>query len=163
MKKLTIALCAAGLVALGVGVGATVAQTASGAFLRYTAKSTKWMPYPGLGGQLGLTESILYGDPAKPGLYVVRVRWPPHTMSRPHSHPEDRFITVIKGTWWTGTSANWDPKNTVPMRAGDSMLHPHGQVHYDGARDEPNEIQIVGIGPSRLDNDKPGTPDFAKF
>ena len=43
------------------------------------------------------------------------------------------------------------------------MLHPHGEVHYDGARDEEALIQIVGVGPSRLINANPGTPDFAKF
>ena len=163
MKKVTIALCAAGLLALGLGVGVTAAQTASGAFLRYTAETTTWVPYPGLGGELGVKEAVLYGDPAKPGLYAVRIRWPPHVMSRPHSHPEDRFITVLKGTWWTGTTADWDPKNTVAMHAGESMLHPHGQVHYDGARDEWAEIEIVGLGPSTLINAHPGTPDFGKF
>ena len=47
----------------------------------------------------GTNESaVLFGDPSKPGPYVVRVKWFPGNMSRPHFHPNDRFITVYKGT-----------------------------------------------------------------
>jgi hypothetical protein len=55
-------------------------------------------------------------------------------MSRPHFHPNDRFITVLKGTWWVGTGAKFDPDNTVPMPAGTFVTHFGKQVHYDGAR-----------------------------
>jgi hypothetical protein len=36
-------------------------------------------------------QAILYGDPSKPGPYLVRVKWLPGNMSRPHFHPNDRF------------------------------------------------------------------------
>src|SRR5579862_9768642 len=45
-------------------------------------------------------QAVLAGDPSKPGLYVVMLRWLPGGMSRPHFHPNDRFIQVLKGTWW---------------------------------------------------------------
>ena len=36
----------------------------------------------------GTNESaVLFGDPSKPGPYVVRVKWLPGNMSRPHFHP----------------------------------------------------------------------------
>jgi hypothetical protein len=47
---------------------------------------------------IGAKMAVLQGDPSKPGLYVVLVKWTPHHMSRPHWHPNDRFITVISGT-----------------------------------------------------------------
>jgi quercetin dioxygenase-like cupin family protein len=34
---------------------------------------------------------------------MVLTKWLPGHMSRPHFHPNDRFITVLKGTWWVGT------------------------------------------------------------
>src|SRR5215831_8733636 len=41
----------------------------------------------------GTNESaVLFGDPAKPGPYVVRLKWLPGNMSRPHFHPNDRFF-----------------------------------------------------------------------
>src|ERR1051326_8210032 len=38
-------------------------------------------------------QAVLAGDPSKPGLYVVLNKWLPGNMSRPHWHPNDRFIT----------------------------------------------------------------------
>ena len=48
----------------------------------------------------GAMESVLFGDPSKAGWYIILVKWLPHRMSRPHYHPNDRFATVISGTWW---------------------------------------------------------------
>ncbi len=39
--------------------------------------------------------AVLYGDPSKPGYYVILLKWLPHNNSRPHYHPNDRFITVL--------------------------------------------------------------------
>src|ERR1700693_2313204 len=60
----------------------------------------------------GAKMAVLAGDPAKPGLYVVLYRWTAHHMSRPHFHPNDRFITVISGTWWVGTGSKAGPGST---------------------------------------------------
>jgi len=92
--------------------------------------------------------ATLFGDPSKPGIYVQRLRWLPGNMSRPHSHPNDRFIVVLEGTWWLGSGDKFDPDSTVPVRAGTFVVHHAGQMHYDGAKDEPAVIQIVGMGPS---------------
>ena len=51
-------------------------------------------------------QAVLVGDPSKEGFYVVLTKWLPHNNSRPHFHPNDRFITVISGTWWVGTGAS---------------------------------------------------------
>ncbi len=96
----------------------------------------------------GLKEAVLAGDPTKPGIYVVLVKWLPHNMSRPHFHPNDRFIKVISGTWWVGTGSNYDPDNTVPVPAGSFVTHFAKQVHYDGAKDEETVLEIVGEGPA---------------
>ena len=96
----------------------------------------------------GAKQAVLQGDPSKPGLYIVLIKWNPHSMSRPHFHPHDRFITVISGTWWVGTGGKFDPENTVPMPAGSFVTHFGKQVHYDGAKDEECVIEIVGEGPA---------------
>ena len=90
----------------------------------------------------------LWGDPAKPGPYAILVKWPPHQMSRPHTHPFDRHITVISGVWWVGTGKVYDPDKTTPMPAGSVVTHFAGQPHYDGAKDEPVVLEIVGEGPA---------------
>jgi hypothetical protein len=43
-------------------------------------------------------QAVLYGGPARPGLYMVLAKWPPGTGSHPHYHPNDRYVTVISGT-----------------------------------------------------------------
>ena len=53
-----------------------------------------WGPVSANGNQ----QAVLLGDPSKPGLYIVMLRWLPGHMSRPHFHPNDRFITVLSGT-----------------------------------------------------------------
>ncbi len=99
-------------------------------------------------GISGAKTAVLVGDPSKPGLYVVMVKWLPGRMSRPHWHPNDRFIRVISGTWWVGSGPKFDPDNTVPMPAGTFVTHFGKQVHYDGAKDEETVLQIVGEGPA---------------
>lgn len=104
-----------------------------------------WGDYPGIPG---IKRMVVYGDPSKAGVYVIRVKFLPGTMSMPHYHPEDRLATVIKGTWWTGTGKDFDPDRTEPIRAGGFMLHPSGEAHYDGAKDEEVILQLAGVGPS---------------
>ncbi|MGE0445196.1 MAG: cupin domain-containing protein [Vicinamibacterales bacterium] len=93
------------------------------------------------------TTLIVAGDPEKPGMYVIRRRFTPGEMSMPHMHDQARYVTVIKGTWWTGEGDVQDRDKTTPVRQGGFMLHPAGLHHYDGAKDEEVIVQIIGMGP----------------
>ena len=92
--------------------------------------------------------AVLFGDPEKPGPYVMQLRWFPGNMSRPHFHPNDRFFVVLEGTWWLGTGTKFDPDSTVPVKPGTFVYHKAGQIHYDGAKGEPALIQVWGMGPA---------------
>lgn len=92
-------------------------------------------------------QAVLFGDPTKPGPYVIRIKWLPNNFSRPHFHNNDRFFVVISGTWWVGTGDKFDPDSTVPAPAGSYVIHKGGGVHYDGAKGEETIIQVAGIGP----------------
>jgi len=97
----------------------------------------------------GTNESaVLFGDPSQPGPYVVRLKWLPGNMSRPHCHPNDRFFVVLSGTWWMGTGETFDPESTVPAPAGSYVVHYANKVHYDGAKNEETIIQVWGMGPA---------------
>src|SRR5581483_6982186 len=106
-----------------------------------------WKANPG-----GAEQAVVAGDPSKPGLYVVLTKWTPHHMSRPHFHPNDRYIYVIKGTWWVGTGSKYDPDSTTPLPAGSFVTHYAKQIHYDGAKDEEAVLEIVGMGPATSTN-----------
>jgi quercetin dioxygenase-like cupin family protein len=103
----------------------------------------KWTDEP-----IGSKHAVLLGDPDKPGLYVVLVKWTAHHMSHPHFHPNDRFITVLSGTWWVGTGNKFDPDSTVALPAGTFVTHFGKQVHYDGAKEGDALLEIVGEGPA---------------
>jgi hypothetical protein len=105
----------------------------------------KWVENP----QAGNAQAVLMGDPTKPGPYIVLVKWMAgNHFSRPHFHPNDRFITVLKGTWWVGSGGKFDTEATVSLPAGSFVTHYGKQVHYDGAKDEDAILQIVGEGPA---------------
>ncbi len=96
---------------------------------------------------VGPEQAVISGDPSKPGVYVIRVRFPPGFHSEPHFHSQDRHATVIKGVWWNGQGEELDFNKAKPIAAGSYVFHPAGRVHWDGAGDEETIIQIVGVGP----------------
>lgn len=104
----------------------------------------EWKGRPGTASQT----AILFGDPSKPGLYVQLLKRGPNDWSQPHSHPNDRFITVLSGTMLIGTGAKFDPKNTVPLGPGSFVKDIANQMHFDGTGPEGMTIEIVGMGPS---------------
>jgi len=115
-------------------------------FVRITPADVRWHDVP---GGHGVQTATLEGDPDGPGLYVIRVRFPPHVMDRPHSHPNARYVTVLEGTWYTGTGTTFDLAQAVPLPAGSLMVHPARAPHWDGsASDESVVVQIIGYGPS---------------
>ena len=92
-------------------------------------------------------QAVLFGDPTKPGPYVIQLRWLPGNMSRPHFHENDRHFVVISGTWWLGSGEKYDPDSTVPVGPGTYVYHKAKGIHYDGSKNEEVVIQVWGIGP----------------
>ncbi len=114
-------------------------------FIRIAPGDVQWHDSP---GGHGVQEATLFGDPDKAGMYVIRVRFPPHIMDRPHWHPNDRFVTVLEGTWYTGTGDTFDVARAVPLKPGSFMMHPAKAVHWDGSGgNEAVVVQIIGFGP----------------
>ncbi len=140
-----------------LAMGVSGSERGSGdSFVRLTAEQLKWVDVGD-----GVELATLYGDPAKAGeVYVIRARFPPYTFDRPHHHPEDRHVTVLKGTWYTGTGDTVDVGKAVPLRPGSYMFHPARAVHWDGAQDEEVIVQITGIGPAPTILEKPGEKMF---
>jgi hypothetical protein len=143
------------LVAVSGGIGYAAGVEAIPDMSTLDAKALKivlpdtldWKPAPGLPGT---DVAALVGDAGKPGFYVVLDRFHPGNFSHPHYHANDRYIMVVKGTWWVGTGAKWDPEHaTVPIKAGTFVTHIGKEVHYDGARSGSDEaiVMIFGQGP----------------
>ncbi len=104
-----------------------------------------WGPVNAAGAQ----SAVVAGDPTKPGFYAVYNKWTKgNHFSRPHFHPNDRYIVVLQGTWWIGSGPKFDPASTTPMPAGSFVTHFGKQVHWDGAKDEDAVLLIMGEGPA---------------
>jgi quercetin dioxygenase-like cupin family protein len=107
----------------------------------------------------GASSVVLLGDPSKPGMYVVQNTFAPGRGSRPHYHDQDRYVTVIKGTWWVALGPESDiynPSKMVPMKPGSFVFHPAFGHHYDGAKDEEAVVRIMGMGPVTTKQLEPG-------
>jgi quercetin dioxygenase-like cupin family protein len=158
-----VALALTACLTCAVVAGAAPGEKAAGGadFVRLTPDQIQWRDLPdGHGAQL----ATIAGDPSGNGLYVQRVRFPPHVMDQPHRHPHDRHVTVISGTWFTGTGSTFDPGKAVPLRAGSYMLHPGGAWHWDGSNsDEEVIVQVVGIGPADTVQADPRQPFWVQL
>jgi len=120
--------------------------------VRITPEQLKWVADP---ADLGFSQAVVEGDPKKPGLYIIQVKFPPGVMSKPHFHGETRYATVIKGTWYTGAGDAFAPDKTIALKPGSFMKHPAGAHHYDGAKNEEVILQLMGMGPSTTTKLKP--------
>lgn len=104
----------------------------------------------------------IFANASQPGYYISRNRYAPMATTRPHYHDQDRWVTVIKGTWYAGEGKVYRPETMVPIKQGGIMYHPAGYIHYDGSRDgEEVILNISGIGPVKTvqaEEDEKGNP-----
>jgi len=132
------------VVTLFVWIGASQAADLNPAAITITMPDQlKWVSR-----EDGNSTAVLFGDPNKPGMYGVLTKWSPGHMSRPHFHPNDRYIYVISGTWWVGTGSKFDPSMTKPLPPGSFIVHKGKEIHWDGAKDVECVLEIVGMGPA---------------
>jgi hypothetical protein len=116
-------------------------------FLRVKFDQLTWKPTEG--NKLGVETAVVEGDPSKPGYYLTINHFPAGVMSRPHYHPDERYIVVLKGTWYTDEGEVFQPSKAVPLKPGDFMRHPKGGPHYDGGINEDTWVAISGYGPTK--------------
>ena len=96
----------------------------------------------------GSTFTNVFGDPSKPGIYVQQVRRPANSWSTPHKHANDQFLWVLDGQMYIGTGATVDKDKTVGMPKGSYIRDFANGVHYEGTKDEPLWLLVVGMGPA---------------
>lgn len=97
----------------------------------------------------GEAQSLLFGDPRRPGIYGVLIKWLPGHYSKPHFHSTDRYIYVVSGTWWVSASSTYDTSRMYPIPAGSFVTDIANTVHWDGAKAAtgPCLLMLVGEGP----------------
>jgi len=116
-------------------------------FVRVKFDQLTWRPAEN--NKLGVETAVVEGDPSKPGYYLTINHFPAGVMSRPHYHPDERYVIVLRGTWYTDEGNVFQPTKAVPLKPGDFMRHPKGGPHYDGAIGEDTWVAISGYGPTK--------------
>lgn len=113
----------------------------------------------------GAQMAVLYGDPQKPGAFVLRMKLPKGYKIAPHMHKQPEILTVISGNLSLGLGPAADKAPVQSLPAGSFSSMPHGVAHY-ALVNEDTIVQINADGPWGLDYVNPkddprlnGAPD----
>ena len=135
---------------------AAVAQSAQGV-VAVTPVEMKWTSQGGLAAP-GMEQLNLLGDPAKPGPYTLRLKFPKGFKIAPHTHPDSREVTILSGTFATGYGEKFDAANLKILPAGSFYTEPANIPHYIEIKEDA-VLQVSGTGPSgRIFVNPPDSP-----
>ncbi len=145
MKSHTVALAMLGAGLAAITVQGLHAQSKTEP-MALTASEMKWGTQGGL-ALAGMEQVNLVGNPAKPGPYTLRLKFPAGYKLAPHTHPDSREVTILSGTWYTGYGEKPDAAALKALPAGSFYTEPANLPHFVEVR-EPVVIQVTGMGPS---------------
>ena len=138
-------------IGLAVAASASVPEALAQAGHAHTvlgANEVKWSPGPP-SIPPGAEAAVLYGDPGKEGLFVLRLKLPKGYRLAPHTHPKPEIVTVISGTFRFGMGETADQSKAQPLGAGSFFAMPPGMAHF-AFTDEETVIQLNASGPWSL-------------
>jgi len=95
----------------------------------------------------GTEISALAGDPAKPGPFVLRIRFPADTVIAPHTHSKAETLTILSGSIHHQHGATIDRARGVELRTGGFVFLPENMPHALWTTKEPVVLQVNGSGP----------------
>ena len=127
------------------GVASTAPAEAMEGHTIVLPQEIKWGPAPAVLPP-GAEAAVLFGDPAKEGLFALRLKLPEGYSVPPHTHPVDEVVTVISGTFSMGMGETADQSKAQPLPAGSFFALPPGMAHHVFI-DEDTVIQISTNGP----------------
>ncbi|WP_395643616.1 cupin domain-containing protein [Rudaea sp.] len=94
----------------------------------------------------GAKMAVLYGDPARQGMFVVRVKMPPGYIVPAHWHSSDEVVTVVSGSGAFGLGDKFDPKLLHSLSPGSLVVAPARHNHFATTKTGA-VIQISATGP----------------
>lgn len=149
--KLASVIVLSALVATGVAIARPFSpppQSGGGGTMQmqiYRLADQQWNDGPG-SLPPGARFTVLEGDPAKEGLFTMRLRLPDGYRIPPHFHSGVEHVTVIAGTFNVGMGEKFDQAATRPMPAGTFGYWPPPMRHFAWTQGE-TILQLHGVGP----------------
>jgi len=98
----------------------------------------------------GAQVALLYGDPSKEGIFVMRLRFPAGYKVAPHTHPAAEIVTVLSGALHLGTGETVDTSKVQVLPAGTFFAFKPGMAHFASTTEE-TVLQISTTGPWGVD------------
>jgi quercetin dioxygenase-like cupin family protein len=145
MRAFTVIVCTmVSLVAVGVAAQETPAP-GEGNMVMVAPAEIKWVDAPPALPK-GAKAAVLYGDPAKAGLFVMRVKFPANYKIPAHWHPADEIVTVLSGTFFMGHGDKLDTSAGKPLAAGAFVSMPAKMHHFAYTKRE-TVLQLSTVGP----------------
>ena len=97
----------------------------------------------------GAKLAVVSGNPAQPGPFVIRLRFPPGYAVPPHSHPTAEHVTVVEGVLSLGMGSVADRGRMRVLRKGRSIVAPANMAHY-ASTTQGATLQISSRGPFQV-------------
>ncbi|HEV2987128.1 MAG TPA: cupin domain-containing protein [Candidatus Angelobacter sp.] len=113
-----------------------------------TPDKINWVPVPP-NLPPGAQVAVLAGNPAAPGPFVMRLKFPDGYKVMPHWHPVPENVTVLSGEFRVAMGDTWDDSKLQSLPAGSFVSVPIHHSHYAMAKGA-TEIQVHGTGPFKL-------------
>ncbi len=111
----------------------------------FPAQAIRWKDGPP-SLRKGAAMAVLEGDPAREGVFTMRLRLPDGFEVAPHWHTQIEHVTIISGTLNFGMGEKFDRAATREMPAGSFGYWPVGMRHFAWAEGE-TVLQLHGRGP----------------
>lgn len=122
-----------------------VAQQAHPAHTVVTPAQIVWIAGPP-SLEPGAQASVLYGDPSREGVFVMRLRLPAGFKIAPHTHPKAEILTVISGVFHIGMGTSADETQSQRLEPGSFFAFDPGLAHYAHVEEE-TVVQLSSTGP----------------
>lgn len=94
----------------------------------------------------GAQAAVLSGNPERPGIFTLRLRFPAGYAVAPHWHPGEEHVTVISGQLHFGMGPRINRARATRLVAGGFVHAPARMNHYAFTRGGA-VIQVTGQGP----------------
>lgn len=133
---------------LGTGQAAMAADTSTMTLIPGAA-AIQWQAAPASLPK-GTKISILAGDPAKPGPFVLRLLFPANTDILPHTHNTAENVTVLSGSIFHEMGVKLDKGRGEQLTIGGFVYLPGEMPHSLWTTAEAAELQVTGTGPFGL-------------
>lgn len=141
MKRTAAALAAGFVIACASWTLAETVETHK----VFRPQEIKWGSGPA-GLPAGTELAILFGDPAKPGMFAMRIKMPKDYKAPPHMHSAAELLTLISGQLGLGLGQSADRSSVEKLTAGSFSSMPQGVVHYLFVNED-LIVQVEGMGP----------------